>query len=78
MCVFLVEFVFYIIDEFFLGFDLFVINVLFEWMNEVKKGGVSVLMLMYILVMVECYCDLFIILYNGEVWVCGMLFEFRE
>lgn len=78
MCVFFVEFLFYIIDELFFGFDLFVINVLLEWMDVVKKVGLIVLMLMYILVMVECYCDVFIILYNGEVWVSGILEELRE
>lgn len=67
LCVFLIEFFLYIIDELFLGLDLLVINVLFELMVEMKKEGVGILMFMYILVIVEKYCDCFVVLYNGEI-----------
>lgn len=63
MLVFLIEFKLYIIDEFFVGLDLFGIQLLFNWMDEMCSKGVSILMLMYIFVMVEKYCDMFIIIY---------------
>lgn len=44
-----------------------------DLMVEKKNEGRIVLMSIYILVIVECYCDCFIILDEGEVVVFGDL-----
>ncbi|MCY8857295.1 ABC transporter ATP-binding protein [Bacillus atrophaeus] len=78
MCAFLAEPELYIIDEPFLGLDPLAINALLERMNEVKRGGASVLMSTHILATAERYCDSFIILHNGEVRASGTLADLRE
>lgn len=69
LCAFLVEPIFFIIDEPFVGLDPLAIDTLIELMVEMKQRGMGILVSTHILTMAEKYCDRFIFMHEGKVRV---------
>lgn len=78
LCAFLVEPIFFIIDEPFVGLDPLAIDTLIELMVEMKQRGMGILVSTHILTMAEKYCDRFIFMHEGKVRVQGTLQEIQE
>ncbi|MDU0074642.1 MULTISPECIES: ABC transporter ATP-binding protein [Bacillus] len=77
ICAFLVEPVFFIIDEPFVGLDPLAIDTLIDLMVEMKDRGMGILVSTHILTMAEKYCDRFIFLDEGKVKVQGTIQEIQ-
>jgi len=75
MCAFVARPALYVIDEPFLGLDPLGIRSLLDFMQELKKGGASILLSSHILSTIENYCDRFIVLHQGKVISQGTLQE---
>lgn len=73
--VFMIEVKFLVVDEFFYGLDLFVVYDLVNLIQEKKEQGVGILMLIYVLDIVQCYCDCFVFLVDGKVKIQGIFVE---
>lgn len=74
---FLIEPDFLIIDEPFIGLDPLAIQSLLQLLEQRKKRGTGILLSTHILNMAEKYCDRFLLLHNGEIFIQGTLDEIR-
>ncbi|GAJ98985.1 MULTISPECIES: ABC transporter ATP-binding protein [unclassified Geomicrobium] len=77
MCAFLVKPELYVVDEPFLGLDPVGIQSLLDQMVEMKNSGAGILMSTHILTTAEKYCDRFVLLHHGTVYLKGTLAELR-
>ncbi|AMK73712.1 MULTISPECIES: ABC transporter ATP-binding protein [Bacillus] len=78
LCAFLVEAVFFIIDEPFVGLDPLAIDTLIDLMVEMKQRGMGILVSTHILTMAEKYCDRVVFLHEGKVKVQGTIQEIQD
>jgi ABC-2 type transport system ATP-binding protein len=78
MMAFLVQPKLYIVDEPLLGLDPLGIRSLLNWLKRCKEQGAGVLMSTHILSTAEQYCDRFVIIHEGRIYVQGTLSELRK
>lgn len=76
--VFFYDFEVFVFDEVVNGFDLKSVRILKELFFDFKKWGRSIFFLIYVLEVVEVFCDRIGIIYCGEIVVEGILKEFKE
>ncbi|GAK05224.1 LOW QUALITY PROTEIN: ABC transporter, ATP-binding protein EcsA [Geomicrobium sp. JCM 19037] len=77
MCAFLVQPKLYVVDEPFLGLDPVGIQSLLDQMIRMKSEGAGILMSTHILSTAEKYCDRFVMLHDGTIYMQGTLEELR-